>query len=100
MVFFNLYLFNNLGWIFVSCINFEHVRKLYNLLPDEFEVFFTYFVQNFNSIPSPTDSSKTMSINTTMLVAVARKTYLQEFKFAGYTGYTPLGKFYLKFLIL
>jgi len=48
-------------------------------LPEDFDIYFTYYVQHFNPFPSLTDPNKQMFVNTTMLVAVTRNENLIEF---------------------
>ena len=62
-------------------------------LPNEYGIFFTYYVQHFDSTISTTDTTKNMEINTTMVMSVSRKSNLQEFKFEGFEGFISLGKF-------
>ena len=73
----------------------DHVMQLTKWLPDEYGIFFTYYVQHFDSIKLQTDSTQTMEINTIMVVAVSRKSNLQNFKFEGVSSFIPLGKFVL-----
>jgi len=48
-------------------------------LPEDFDIYFTYYVQHFNPFPSLTDPNKQMFVNTTMLMTVTRNENLIEF---------------------
>ena len=68
--------------------------ELKEWVPDEYGIYFAYHVQHFDPTFSRTDSTKTMKINTTMVVAISRLTNLEQFKFEGFEGFIPLGKFF------
>ena len=74
--------------------------ELKNWIPDGYGIYFTYHIHHFDPIPSKNDTTKTMKINTTMVVVVSRILNMEAFKFVAFEGFISLGKLFVFNLIL